>query len=172
MYQSGSILHRWVTLQDLDSTGSKLYGGSLIYGFGGKVSISGKVNFGYNNKTMQDNDNLITLPGSTWNSQIANNSYTGGENHIIRIDGTWTTDLVAEAGEVILSPYKIFVLAQSGKTLRLKNERTIRNFTDESPNLDLYVQGMPVVILDYAFDESPNKEGVVYWSMTLREDKV
>lgn len=174
--QNGSVWVNWITLQDRDSTATnQLFSGSLIYCYVNDVSFTGKIEQATKNKIMPDMDYIGSASGSVWSAAISNNSFTGVQNHAITLKGNWTTDLGSydSTGTVpLLTPYKMIILATSGKTFYLNDERIIKQIIVESGSVFYPEYGIPVVITDYSIGANSTNTNSVGWSMTIREDKV
>lgn len=174
MAQTGSVWKKWVTLTDRgDELGSKLYSGSPIYAYVSGFKMSGKSNYGYDPRVMSGLDYIGSAVGSAYRENLAQNSYTSFENNMIDINGNWTTDLgsVQDGGAYILTPYKILVLATSGRRFFLKDERVIEQMVIESGSTTFSEHGIPVVITDYNFDYNSSNLNNVPWSLKMREDR-
>jgi len=174
-WQSGSVWNRWVTLTDLgDSLGSKLFGGSMIYCFCNDFSLGGEVSHSINSNTMVAMDYFGSPVGSVWTAAIVNNNFTGVQNHSVTLKGNWTTDLGSHSpsGIEFLTPYKLILMATSGRTFYLQDERVIEQIRLESNESFYGSSGMPIVITNYSLNYGKRDNNNVTWNITVREDKV
>lgn len=178
MVTLGSIWNFSVTIKDCDTaTGSRLFGGSSITCFVSEMTFGGKIEQASANNVLPNIDYVGSNVGSTWYDAITNNSFTGVNNHEITLRGNWTVDIGSyfngALASPVLSPYKILILATSGKTFYLNDERIIRQIAYESANQFYNVgSGVPVVITDYSMNVTKRDNNLVSWSLSLREDKV
>lgn len=175
--QDETVWNTFVTLQDLDSvSGSRLFRGERIYCLTNDFSFGGKAVYGTPNTQMVSMNYIDpgSNIGSVWNDALGYNTFTGTENHLISLTGTWSTDFgsVNTMGSV-LTPYKILVFGTCGKRLYLTDERVITQIAIESGS-QLYGNGLgiPVVVHNYSLKYSKRDNNMVNWSLTLREDKV
>jgi TfoX/Sxy family transcriptional regulator of competence genes len=174
MAQTGSVWVKWITLTDRDTVvGSRLFGGSPIYAYSVMFKMTGKSNYGNDPRIMPTIDYINNVPGSVYRENLGRNSYTGYENSVINLAGNWTTDLgsTTDMGDKLLTPYKMVLLATSGKQLYLKDERVIEQMIVESGSTFYTEYGMPVVIDTWSFDYSNINLNLVSWTLTLKEDK-
>lgn len=172
--QNGSVFKNFVTLQDRGT--NPLFSGSLVYAFVSEESYVLGIKNG-----MQD----IVLPpmpdfvgsnvGSVWDNMIAYNSFAGIQNPKITLQGTWVTDVgsYGQSGEPILTPYKLTIMAASGRTFYLNDERIIKNMIIESGSQLYSEYGIPIKLgapsIRSAAGEGMNQ---VRWSVPVTEDKV
>ena len=176
--QSGNYLSFPVTLQDYNT--DPLFNGSVIRVFSRRVGMSFPATVGENTLpvgsqyyiTGTSSDSFI---GSARRNNIGYNSFTGFANANITVDCSWATDTGSYysdgAGSLpILTPYKALVMMMSGRQFHLSDERIIRQMSMESNN-SLYGSGIPVVIKEISFNEEKTSENVVYFTLTLREDR-
>ena len=171
--QLGSEFKFIVKMRDRD-VANPLWGGSPIYVFCNDQSFSMDVTLGMRTKTMPPSPDFVNNNvGSEWDNLKVNNSYVGINNPIMSLQATWVTDLgsYTSGGDPILTPYKLMIMAASGKTFYVEDERVIRQISIESGEQFYPSYGAPFCIDDFNIKTDYKSTNRVNMNINLREDK-
>ena len=173
LLQNKPTWSRIVTIQDLSFI-EPLFGAQPVYCLCDEDTLSGDVFITHKpnvNPPVPNFSNTGSI-NDTVNNLVVHNSYAGINNPGFEMKGRWSMDLgsYTDTGSAILTPYKILVMALSGKTFYVKDENIIEQIKLESNN-NLFANGIPVNIKSYSLKASSRKKGLVEWSIVFDMDR-
>jgi len=171
----------WFIIKDNNS--SPLFGGDDIYCFVTSMDIAGAQNIGNSpvigvnteidsSLDSSDSDSI----GSMYDRRMGYNSYSGFENPIITLDGTWVVESGSESGVgSLLNPFKLLRMTHSDHQFIIKGGNIINNLVDGECGSSYYngEQGIPVIFKSpWKINENyKNGTNLVKWSITLVIDR-
>ena len=170
--QLGSEFRFWVTLQDRGT--NPLWDGSPVYIYCNDETFTMDSVHGMRSRLMPGTPNFVdNNVGEEWNKLKVNNSWVGVVNPKAFINAGWVTDLgsYTDGGSPILTPYKLMVMAASGRTFYLNDERIIKQISIESGGQFYPEFGAPVVIDDFNIKVDMKSTNRVNMNINFREDK-